>query len=95
MEFDTTLMTDEDREAIARAKREGFVFPAYRCTRKQSDGSTYTYESFFKPVQFRPITKMPFPECANDRNCAWLIQLWNHAGAGTMKYELIQEQPSR
>jgi hypothetical protein len=92
MEFDTTLMTDEDKEAVAQAKREGFIFPAYRCTRHRSDGSSYTYESFFKPVQFRLITEIPFPECANLENCMRLVENWNKAGAGAFKYELISNE---
>lgn len=92
MEFDTTLMTDEDKEAIAYAKRRGFKFPVYRCTTTKVDNTIVTYEMFFKPIHFRPITSSPFPECATPKNCLHLIEIWNRAGAGRYKYELIDAE---
>jgi hypothetical protein len=83
----TTFMSDEDKEAVAYAKRIGFVFPRYRCSSTDHKGEPYVREDYFTPAQFRAITAESFPECATVTNCQRLIGIWNRAGVG--RYEFL------
>ena len=89
--IDTTLMSDDDKEAIEFAIRRGFKFPRYRANRIDHTGQPFVTEEYFKPVQFRAVTIVPFPECANIRNCLYLIGIWNASSAGRGSYELIND----
>jgi hypothetical protein len=73
--------SDEDKAAVADARRLNIVIPRYRMTATTHDGQPYCCEAEFRPIQFRNITGAPFPECCTPRNCAWLIDLWNKGGA--------------
>ncbi|KVR21676.1 hypothetical protein WK13_34630 [Burkholderia ubonensis] len=81
--------TDDDKHAIEGTIRRGIAIPRYKCVARTWDGKTLMREAEFRPVQFRPITAQPFPDCCTPTNLAKLIALWNSSGDGRYQYALV------
>lgn len=77
MQIDTTLMSDDDKDAINFAVHRKVKIPRYEFRGVDHQGQPYSYTLFFKPAQFRAITIVGYPECATVANCAHLVDIWN------------------
>lgn len=72
-----SLMSDADREEVARAEQEGFKKPCYLRMTRDIHGDMVAYEQPFSPVALRIISRKPYPQSATQENCERLIEIWN------------------
>lgn len=73
---------------IKRMRERGDWVPAYHSRFEGVvDGVHKIVErvEFFTPIQFRSVTRTPWPECATARNCQALIDYWNRVPGYTYK----------